>query len=163
VNGEQPEPFELTPGPTSRYGPLFWTCLVIGGAVMGFGLVSLLSKAGATDPPNVAAFLLGLALAHDLLIAPAVIGAAVLLRRVTPRAARGALFGAIAVSAIVVLFAVPLVAGWGRQADNPSLLPRDYGYGLLVVLAAIWAVAAAMLARGRHDGSPRPVRRRRPP
>ena len=39
---------------TSRYGPLFWSGVAVGSVVMGVGLVSLLSKAGATKPANFA-------------------------------------------------------------------------------------------------------------
>ncbi|WP_432927361.1 hypothetical protein ACQPZZ_38745 [Microbispora sp. CA-135349] len=35
-----------------------------------------------------------------------------------------------------------MAAGIGRRADNPSLLPLDYGRNLLVVLGLIALVAA---------------------
>jgi hypothetical protein len=115
---------------------------------MAFGLISLFSRAAATDPPNFAVFFVGLALIHDLVLAPVVIGVAWLLRSVTPRGIRGVLFGALAVSAVVAGFSIPFVAGWGIQPDNPSFLPRDYGLGLVVVLAWVWITAVAIgLAR----------------
>jgi len=144
------DPAELT----SRYGPLFWSCLAVGTVVMGFGLISLFSKAGATKPLNFAAFYVGLALVHDFLLAPATIVIATGLRGVSSRAGRGLLFGALIVSAVVVLFAVPLVSGWGAQPDNPSFLPRNYALGLALVLALVWGVAAAvLLARTRRGSS----------
>lgn len=148
MTGALRPPFEDPSEHTGRHGPAFWICLAIGGGCMAFGLVSLFSRAAATDPPNFAVFFVGLALVHDLVLAPIVIGVAWLLRRVTLRGVRGVLFGALAVSAIVAGFSIPFVAGWGIQPDNPSFLPRDYGLGLLVVLAWVWIAAAAIgLAR----------------
>jgi hypothetical protein len=157
VSGALRPPFADSGDHTSRYGPLFWVCLSIGGACIVFGLVSLFARSAATDPPNFAAFLFGLALVHDLLIAPAVIVTAWVLRSLTPRAARGLLFAALAVSAIVAGFSIPFVAGWGAQPDNPSFLPRNYGLGLLVVLAWVWVVAIGLaFARRRSPGGRRP-------
>lgn len=136
---------------TSRYGPLFWCGMAVGSVAMGFGLASLFSKADATDPLNFAVFFIGLALVHDFLLAPATIAIAAGLRGVSPRAGRGLLFGALVVSAIVALFSVPLLFGWGAQPDNPSFLPRHYPLGLAFVLAVVWGVAAVLLL-GRMRG-----------
>jgi hypothetical protein len=143
------DPAELT----SRYGPLFWSCLAVGSVVMGFGLVSLLSRAGATKPLNFAAFYVGLALVHDLLLAPATIVIATIVRGVSPRVGRGLLFGALVVSAVVVLFSTPLLFRWGAQPDNPSFLPRNYALGLALVLAVVWVVAAVLLLTRTRRGS----------
>jgi hypothetical protein len=121
---------------------------------MAFGLVALFSKAGATQPANFAAFFIGLALVHDLLLAPAVIVVATGLRRASPRTGRGLLFGALVVSAVVALFSVPMLFGWGAQPDNPSFLPRNYAVGLALVLAVVWGLAAAMVLRRRSGGDP---------
>lgn len=130
---------------TSRYGPLFWSGVAVGSVVMGVGLLALLSKAGATNPASFAVFFVGLALVHDLLLAPATIAIATGLRTVSPRTGRGLLFGALVVSAVVVLFSAPLLFRWGGQPDNPSFLPRNYPLGLALVLAVVWGVAAMLL------------------
>jgi hypothetical protein len=145
VTDEPRSPLDGLSAPTSRYGPLFWSCLAVGTVVMGFGLVSLLSKAGATNPANFAVFFIALALVHDFVLAPATIAIATGLRSVSPRTGRGLLFGALVVSAVVVLFAAPLLFGWGAQPDNPSFLPRNYPSGLALVLAVVWGVAAVLL------------------
>ena len=150
MSGVLREPFERPSEHTSRHGPAFWFCLAIGGGCMAFGLISLFSRAATTDPPNFAVFFIGLALVHDLVLAPVLIGAAWLLRSVIPRGIRGVLVGTLAVSAVVAGFSIPFVAGWGIQPDNPSFLPRDYGFGLLVVLACVWIAAVVIgLARVR--------------
>jgi hypothetical protein len=119
---------------------------------MAFGLVSLLAEAAATEPANFALFFLGLAIVHDLVLAPVVVMVGVVLRRALPRAGRGALVGCLVVSAIVVLFSIPFVARWGAQPDNPSFLPRNYSFGVAAVLAVVWAVTAAVVL-GRSRGA----------
>ena len=138
---------------TSRYGPLFWCCLAVGSVAMGFGLVSLFSKADATDPLNFTVFFIGLALVHDFMLAPATIATATGLRRASPRASRGLLFGALVVSAVVVLVPAPMLFRWGAQPDNPSFLPRNNALGLGLVLAAVWGVAAVLLLGRSRRGS----------
>jgi hypothetical protein len=142
---ELPSPFAAH-GATSHYGPLFWTGIAIGWLAIAFGVWSLLSRPGAIHPPEVAVWVVGLALAHDLVLAPIAILVAWLLRRVAPRIARGLVLGALAISAIVALYAFPLVRRFGAQADNPSFLPRNAGAGLVLVIALVWGVAALMLA-----------------
>jgi hypothetical protein len=142
-----PPPSFAGPEGTSRYGPSFWVCVCVGWAAIAFGLWSLLSRPEATHPPAVAAWLVGLALAHDLVLAPAVLLVAWLLRRVAPRIALGLVLGALAISAIVALYAFPLVQRYGAQPDNPSFLPRDVGAGLLLVIAVVWVVAAGSFLR----------------
>jgi len=143
---ELPPPFAVAEE-TSRYGPLFWSGVALGWAAISFGVWSLLSKPGATHPPAVAVWVVGLALAHDLLLAPVALLVAWLVHRTAPRVARGLVLGALAISAIVALFAFQLVRRFGAQPDNPTFLPRNAGAGLVVVIAIVWIVAAALLAR----------------
>jgi hypothetical protein len=132
-------------GPEPRYGAWFWAGVAVGWAAIAFGVVSALTHRGATQPVTLAVWVVGLALVHDLLFAPLVLGAAWLLHRAVPRVALGIAMGALVVSGLVVLYSIPFVARWGAQADNPSLLPHDVGVGVVEVLALVWLVAAAML------------------
>jgi hypothetical protein len=86
----------------------------------------------------------GLALAHDLVLAPVVLLVGAGVRRVVPAGARPLVAGGLLVSGVLGLVAWPLVRGYGRSAGNPSVLPRDYGRGLLVALAATWAVVLVL-------------------
>lgn len=129
-----------------EHGKLFWAGAAAGWAVMATGVVGLLSESAKTKPANAVRWVLGAAVAHDLLVAPAVILFGVLVARVVPAVARGIVQSALVVSAMVALFSYPFVRGFGRLATNPSILPRNYASGLAVLLAAIWAVAAAALA-----------------
>lgn len=92
-------------------------------------------------------WVVGLALAHDLLLAPAALLVAWLIHRAAPRVARGLGLGALAISALVALYAYPLVRRFGAQPDNPTFLPRNAGVGLAAVIAIVWVVAAGLLAR----------------
>jgi hypothetical protein len=67
-----------------------------------------------------------------------------------PPAVAGPVRAALATSAIVVVFAVPLVAGLGRRPTNSSTLPLHYGWSLLVLLAVIWTVTAGVIAFRRR-------------
>jgi hypothetical protein len=131
---------------TSRYGPLFWCSLVAGWALIGVGVWLVLSKPGATHPVSLGAWIVGLALVHDLVVAPASLAVARGVHATVPAIARGLVLGALLVSATITAYALPLIY---RRANPvavvPSLLPRDTLAWLLVVLAVVWVVAGAIL------------------
>jgi hypothetical protein len=64
--------------------------------------------------------------------------------------------GALVVSGAVSLVALPLVGGFGGNADNPSANPLPYPRNLAIVLAVVWGTAAVVVAvrvlRGRRAG-----------
>jgi uncharacterized membrane protein YgdD (TMEM256/DUF423 family) len=124
------------------------TGVLVGAAFGAVGVVSLLNEAHDTHPAVVVRWVVGLAVVHDLLLVPVVllVGAAV------HRWARRAwLAGALLVSGPVVLVTWPLVRGYGRQAGNPSILPRNYAQGLAVVLVVTWlgALTVGLVLRWR--------------
>ena len=125
-----------------RRGPGFWTSAAAGWAVIAVGLVGILSNRIDTRPASLARFVVGGALLHDLLVAPVVLALALVVARLVPGRARPVVQVALFVTAVVSLFAFPLVRGYGRAARNPTSLPHDYTLNLLVVLGAVWAVAA---------------------
>jgi len=128
-----------------RAGPLFWVSAAAGWAVIAWGLRGVFVHSLDTRPANLAKFVVAGALLHDLLIAPLVIGAGVLVARAVPGRARAVVQGALAVSAIVALFSYPLVRAYGLAAHNPTSLPRNYTANLLVVLGLVWAIAAGLV------------------
>jgi hypothetical protein len=77
---------------------------------------------------------------------PAAIGVGVLVARVAPAWARGPVHAALYASAVLTFVALPFLIGAGRRQDDPSALPLHYGRGLLVLLAAVWVVAAITAA-----------------
>ena len=146
-----------TPTPTStgagtdehHLGLVFWLGLVIGGAVMAFGARGVLADLGPDNPVKLATWVVGLDLAHDLLLAPAVVILGLLLARVLPASARGPVRAAAGLSGMVVLFSIPLITAWGRRAGNSSTLPLNYAHSVLIVLAAIWVVTGAVIVMRR--------------
>jgi hypothetical protein len=140
---------------TSRYGPTFWVSVVLGWAAISYGVWLVVSEASITHPGNYATYFVGLALIHDLLVAPVALVVATIVRRVVPVIAVGIVLGALLISATVTAFAYPFfIRRTAAIADNPSFLPRNAGVGLLIVLAAVWTAAALMLLfrfRARQD------------
>ena len=132
-------------GDRHRPGALFWISAAAGWAVIGFGARGILEHSIDTRPPDLARFVVGGALLHDLVVAPLVILAGVLVARTVPRRSRAVVQAALAVSGLVALFSYPLVRAYGLAANNPTSLPHNYARNLLVVLGVVWAVAAAVV------------------
>jgi hypothetical protein len=96
-------------------------------------------------------FLVGVLVFHDALFLPLTIGAGALLGLLVPAGLRTPVRVAGVISLALTVVALPLVLGRGRVADNPSILPLNYGRGLLVIFAAIWVAAAvAVVVRRRR-------------
>ncbi|MGE5225380.1 MAG: hypothetical protein ACM3OO_00725 [Planctomycetaceae bacterium] len=137
---------------TSRYGRLFWSSVAVGWILILVGTWLVISKPGATHPVSLGAWIVGLALFHDVVVAPASLLVARGVHAKVPVIARGLVLGALLVSATITAYALPLIY---RRANPtafvPSLLPRDTLAWLLVVLALVWGVAGALLlARTRR-------------
>ncbi len=122
------------------------TGVLVGAVFAAVGVASLLGESHDTHPAVVVRWVVGLAIVHDLVLVPVVLLVGVAVRRWAPRAW---LAGALLVSGAVSLVAWPLARGYGRQSSNPSLLPRNYAHGLLVVLGVTWlgAVVVALMLR----------------
>jgi hypothetical protein len=65
-------------------------------------------------------------------------------------AVAGPIRAALAVSAILLVFALPLVAGLGRRPTNSSALPLPYVRSLLLLLGGVWLVAAGVIVVRRY-------------
>lgn len=128
-------------------GPAFWIGTATGAAIAGFGVWGLVSN---LEGPALGSWLktfLGALVVHDVLFAPLVVLGAVLLVRAVPARARPPVQVAAIVSGALIAVAIPVVGGFGRLANNPSLLPSDaYGRRLLAVLAVVWTLAAVAAA-----------------
>lgn len=130
-----------------------WTrrLLVAAGTLAAaFGVIGVL-----TDPsvslPNYARYTITVLFGHDLLVLPLAIVLGAVLTRWLPGWARPVVQGALFVTAVLTVVALPLVLGYGRRTDDPSALPRDYTRGFLLCLGAIWLVTAGLLiARALH-------------
>lgn len=130
------------------------TIALAGLALMGFGAYGLATH---LDLPGWAVWFAGAAIAHDGVLAPAVLAAGLATTRLRPPYRR-IVQAALVTGATVTLVSLPLVLGYGRRADTPSRLPLPYGRNLLIVLAAITALAA--LAAAAHALTHRHTTRR---
>lgn len=132
---------------------------VVAGVLIGsiFGVIgtrSLLGAARDTHPLDAARWIVGLALVHDLVLAPFVLVIGVAVRRLVPAAWRSLVGSGLLVTGVVTLVAWPLVRGYGRLPSNPSIQPRDYGAGLGMTLALVWTVVLALGLRVRRQREP---------
>ncbi len=134
-----------------------------GTLIMGYAVVSALADPDVR-PLGVLAFLIGVLIAHDAVLLPLAVGAGALIGRFVPAPDRATVRAAGLCSLAVAVVALPLVLGYGRVPDDPSVLPLPYGRGLAVVLGVVWAVAlAAVAVRRIRDRSGRPSAAPAPP
>jgi hypothetical protein len=140
----RPRPPAAEPEPLA--GPRWRVGLAVGGAVGLFGLAGLLGDAARTMPPVWLAWLVGLLVAHDVVLAPLVQLAGRRLRDRAPEAWRWPLQLGLVTSGVLVLACVPVLVGVGRrtQPGNASVLPGDYPLALAGVLAVVWLGVAAL-------------------
>lgn len=150
------------------HGPTWWAGLAAGGLVMAYGAYGLLANLLPEERPRWLLWFAGGLIVHDLLLAPAVLGVSVALRRLAPGRWLAALQAGLVVSGLLTLASVPVLTGYGRESQpgNTSVLPLDYPRNLLMVLLVVWAVigvlsAAAVLRRraGRTSGPRRTTAR----
>jgi len=121
-------------------GMAFWTGMVVGGALVAFGLRNLVAEQREALR-SIGTWFVGGALALDLVLVPVAAAIGWAAKRLTPDAAWPAVRAGLLSSVVLVGFALPLVTHQGGKPDNPSLRPRDYGAGLTWSLVAVWAVA----------------------
>jgi hypothetical protein len=138
----------------ARRGPLFWGSAAAGWALILWGVRGALHHDLHTRPGELVRFLLGGALAHDLVLAPAVLLIGTLIARMVRGRWRAPLQAILFIWGALALFALPLVRGYGRMHRNPTSLPHDYGANLAVVLAvvAVGTALAALVSASRRPG-----------
>lgn len=113
----------------------------VGAALILLGIVlTLINAPSLPELISTGVWLLVPALASDLVLMPVAAVLSVLVTRHLPAAWRTAVCVALSLSAFVVLIGWPFMTGFGRKADNASLLNRNYVGGALVLIAVIWVV-----------------------
>ena len=127
----------------------FWPAVGVGWALILYTVLQAFAHPKAAHPITVGTVVIGLLLVHDLVIAPlsCAVGVGMRRRRIP---GRGLIEVAMVLSGIVALFSIPLIAGWGKLADNPSLLPGNYGAGLAIILAMTWVFTGVVIVRSRR-------------
>ncbi len=141
----------------TRYPKVFWVGLALGWPLMAVGLGGLLVNRESpmpTNPPGWATTLLLSNLVHDFVLLPVVFLVGRLVAHAVPARVRSLVQGGLICTGIVSLFAFPFVRDYGRQPDNPTILPQNALRGWVLVLAMVWATTAAV-------GVVQSIRRRR--
>jgi hypothetical protein len=137
------EPSSRLPETTSRRGLVVG--IVAGLPVIAYGVRGALVDAHLTRPAEFARWIVGTALVNDLVLLPAVLAAGWALRRATPARLWAPVRAGLMTTGLLCLVGWPLVQGFGRDATNPSLFPRDYGAGLARAVAVVWLAVAAWI------------------
>ena len=130
----------------------FWAAVVVGGLVMAWGVrLYLVATPDLDRRVDFVAWLVGLDLAHDLVLAPVIVAIGYLVSRLVPAPARAAVQVALILSGTVLLVGLlPLTGSAGN--GNPTIQPIRYGPPITAVILTIWltAGAATLLARPRR-------------
>ena len=121
----------------------------VGVAATAYGAWQLRSE-DLADLVNTAVWLAAGVVLHDFVLVPLTLGAGWALTRLLPSGRRAAVAVGLVVLGTLTLLAVPVLGGWGANADNPTILDRDYAAGWLAVAAIIAVVVLAMLLARRR-------------
>ncbi len=124
---------------------------IVGLAALAYGGLLLVRRI-SIDVFDSGVWLAGGVVAHDLVLAPLVIGLGLLVLPRLPVVARAPVTVGTVVLASVTLVAVPVLGRFGASPGNPTLLDRDYVTGWLVLAAlTTLGVAAAIVVRSRRS------------
>lgn len=114
---------------------------LVGVLLVAYGGLRLLTRTPGEDLRPLALWLLAAVLIHDGLVAPAELGVGWALGRLPPRARRFAQ-ATLIVSGMLLVVAAPLIHREGSQPPSKTLLVRDYGANLTVLLAMVASLSA---------------------
>ena len=146
---------------SSTPGPWAWLAIVAGWALMIVAVIGAIRDPLLGSSVSWIVWVLGVAVVHDAIVLPIVLGCGWLLGRFAPAVWRGPWRFALVVGAVLVLSTLPIARRWGARSDNPSILPLEVGRNLLVLLAGLAlgallaSVAETWRTRRRSPGGPR--------
>ncbi len=124
--------------------------------MVAWGVLGAVRDRGDVRPWEAVRWAVGANLLNDLIVIPLTLVVVALIHRIVPRPARAPVTWGVAATAILSLYAWPFVRGYGRNRTVPSLLNRDYGEGLAVLVGATWVIVAVWaLTRLWRDDSAR--------
>ena len=127
----------MTGAAVRHRGAAFWIATAAGWVVIAWGVRGVFAHRLDTRPGQLLRFFATGLAAHDLLLAPVVLTAGIVVARTVPGRWRSAVQAALLMAGTALLYAYPLVRGYGHRLGNPTSLPRNYSAGLFVVVAAI--------------------------
>ncbi|MFC8845877.1 MULTISPECIES: hypothetical protein [unclassified Micromonospora] len=127
-------------------------------AAVGVLLMGYAAVGGIADPDlkpgGVLLFLAGVLVGHDVVWMAVLLAAGAAIARFVPHRHRLVARAAAVSAAAITVVALPLVLGFGRPSDNPSVLPLPYGRNLAAVLLLVaGATLVTCLAADRRRRS----------
>ena len=128
---------------TRHRGAAFWVATAAGWVLIAWGVRGISIHRVDTRPGELLRFFATGLAAHDLVLAPIVLAAGIVVARTVPGRWRAPVQAALLSAGATLLYAYPLVRGYGHRLGNPTSLPRNYGAGLVIVAAAICAAVLA--------------------
>ena len=136
-------------GAADEHGRSFWIGLASGTPLMLWGVwLYLDATPDLRRRTSLLGWLVGLDLAHDLVLAPLIVLIGLAVARVVPPSIRGLVQAGLVASGCVVLVGLLPLLGSAPTA-NPTIQPIAYGPAVLLVLSLIWASVALAALVGR--------------
>lgn len=149
VDHETDHETEREANPDER-GLGFWVALAAGTGIMAWGgWLFLDASSSAEARRGFVAWLIGIDVAHDLLLAPVVLIVGWLMARYVPARQRPPVHAGVVVSACLLALAYLPLRGTASGTGNSSIQPLDYRTSTLTALALVWAGVGAWLAARR--------------
>jgi hypothetical protein len=121
-------------------------------AVGGFGGYRFV-EVGWPNARAALVWLIGGVVAHDGLLAPAVLLLCAAGATALPRWSRGPAIAALVVLGSVTLAGIPVLGRFGARADNRTLLDRPYLAGWLVLAGLVLSTAVIAAVVRRREGA----------
>lgn len=130
-----------------------WVLGAVGTALAAYGAWLALTRQDLGQLVEIGIWLAAGAVAHDALIAGAVIVVSLLGRRLLPRSAHVPAVVALLMWGAITLAVIPMLGRFGARSDNPTLLDRPYlGSWLALSAATVVVVALVSVWRARRAG-----------
>ena len=131
---------------------------LLGVAATAYGGWLLLAE-DLPDLVDAAVWLAAGVVLHDFVLVPLTLAAGWTATRLLPPGRRAPVAAGLVVLGTLTMVAVPVLGGWGANADNPTILDRDYTTGWSVVAAVILAVVLVSMFLRRTPTDPGARRR----
>jgi hypothetical protein len=117
---------------------------LLGVAATAYGARLLLAE-DLPDLVNAAVWLAAGVVLHDFVLVPLTLATGWTATRLLTPDRRAPVAAGLVVLGTLTLVAVPVLGGWGANADNPTILDRSYPAGWLVVAGVTILVVAALV------------------
>jgi hypothetical protein len=119
----------------------------VGIVMIGIGVRGIINHGADTHPRSWAIWIVAAALGDDLVVIPILLVIGVVVMRVVPAAVQSVIQIALIVSGAVSAIGTVAILASNRRVhpNNPSLLPLPYVRNLVLILTAIWLIAAIVV------------------